>query len=295
MADETTERVRRFNRVVTERIGALNDRYMGRDRALGEARVLWEIAPEGTALVPLRARLGLDSGYLSRLLRSLQAAGLVELVEDPGDRRARIARLTPCGEREHAALDARSDELAGSLLRPLSASQRDRLLTAMGQVERLLSAAAVQITAIDPEHNDARLCLEQYAQELNRRSGRTFDPTVGATARPHEVRPPAGRFFIAYLYGEPIGCGAVKHHRDAPAEIKRMWIAPEARGLGLGRRLLQTLESCARDAGARDARIETNSDLTEAMTLYASAGWHEVDAFNAEPFADRWLQKSLAQ
>jgi GNAT superfamily N-acetyltransferase len=165
----------------------------------------------------------------------------------------------------------------------------------MGEVERLLSAAAVQIVAIDPEHNDARFCLGQYTRELNRRSDRTFDPTVGATARPQEVRPPAGRFYVAYLYGKPIGCGAVKHHRDAPAEIKRMWIAPEARGLGLGRRLLQTLESCARDAGAREARIETNSDLTEAMTLYTSAGWNEVQAFNAEPFADRWLQKSLVQ
>jgi DNA-binding MarR family transcriptional regulator/GNAT superfamily N-acetyltransferase len=295
MADEMTARVRRFNRVVTERIGALNDRYMGGDRALGEARVLWEIGPDGIALAPLRARLGLDSGYLSRLLRSLEADGLVQVIQDPCDRRARIAQLTHDGEREHAALDVRSDELAGSLLGPLSASQRERLVSAMGEVERLLSAAAVQITTIDPEHNDARFCLDQYTQELNRRSDRTFDPTVGATARPQEVRPPAGRFFVAYLYGEPIGCGAVKHHRDAPAEIKRMWIAPEARGLGLGRCLLQTLESCARDGGARDAQIETNSDLTEAMTLYISAGWNEVDAFNAEPFADRWLQKSLSR
>ncbi|MEA2213439.1 MAG: hypothetical protein QOF83_3387 [Solirubrobacteraceae bacterium] len=294
MADATTERVRRFNRVVTERIGALGDRYMGRDRALGEARVLWEIGPDGTALAPLRARLGLDSGYLSRVLRSLQADGLVQVVEDPRDRRARIARLTPHGEREHATLDARSDELAGSLLEPLSAPQRERLLTAMGEVECLLTAAAVQITAIDPEHDDARFCLAQYTHELNRRSDRTFDPTVGATARPDEVRPPAGQFFIAYRHGEPIGCGAVKHHDAAPAEIKRMWIAPEARGLGLGRRLLQTLESCARDAGAHTARIETNSALTEAIALYTSAGWNEVDAFNEEPFADRWLQKSLA-
>jgi GNAT superfamily N-acetyltransferase len=165
----------------------------------------------------------------------------------------------------------------------------------MSEVGRLLSAATVRITAIDPEHRDARFCLDQYTEELNRRSERTFDPTVGATVGPEEVRPPFGRFFVAYLHGEPIGCGAVKHHRDAPAEIKRMWISPEARGLGLGRRLLQTLEACARDAGARDARIETNSDLTEAMTLYTSAGWNEVDAFNAEPFADRWLQKSLAE
>jgi GNAT superfamily N-acetyltransferase len=169
------------------------------------------------------------------------------------------------------------------------------LVTAMGEVQRRLSAAAVQIVAIDPEHDDARFCLAQYTQELNRRSDRTFDPAVGATVGPQEVRPPAGRFFVAYLDGEPIGCGAVKHPRDAPAEIKRMWIAPRARGRGLGRRFLQTLESCARDAGAREARLETNSDLTEAMALYTSAGWSEVDAFNAEPYADHWLQKSLVQ
>ena len=294
MPDGAIGQVRRFNRVVTERIGALSDRYMGRDRPLGEARVLWEIGPDGSALGRLRARLGLDSGYLSRLLGSLQADGLVEVVEDERDRRARIARLTPAGHRERVALDARSDELAGSLLSPLTAPQQQRLVAAMGEVERLLTAASVQIVAADPEHVDARFCIERYTAELNRRSDRSFDPSVGATARPEEVRPPAGCFFVAYLHGEPIGCGAVKHHADAPAEIKRMWIAPQARGLGLGRRLLQTLESCARDAGASVARIETNSDLTEALALYTSAGWSEVAAFNDEPFADRWLQKTLA-
>ena len=294
MVDTAIEQVRRFNRVVTERVGALGDRYMGRDRPLGEARVLWEIGPDGSALGALRARLGLDSGYLSRLLRSLQADGLVEVVQDVRDRRARVARLTPAGHRERVTLDARSDELAAGLLKPLSPRQRERLVAAMGEVERLLTAASVQIVAVDPEHADARFCIEHYTEELNRRSDRTFDPAVGATARPQEVRPPAGAFFVAYRHGEPIGCGAVKHHADAPAEIKRMWIAPRARGLGLGRRLLQTLESCARDAGASTARIETNSDLAEALALYTSAGWAEVDAFNDEPFADRWLQKTLA-
>src|ERR1700729_3486096 len=129
------------------------------------------------------------------------------------------------------------------------------------QVDRLLSAAAVQIIAIDPEHEHALRCLDRYARELNQRSTRSFDPTVGATVTPDETRPPAGRFFVVYLHGEPLGCGAVKHPAGAPAQIKRMWIAPEARGLGLGRRLLTTLEECARDAGAVIARIETNSDL----------------------------------
>ncbi|HEY2436970.1 MAG TPA: MarR family winged helix-turn-helix transcriptional regulator [Solirubrobacteraceae bacterium] len=176
--------VRRFSRVVTERFGALSGRYMGRDRPLGEARVLWEIGPDGCGLGALRVRLALDSGYLSRLLASLQADGLVEVAADPRDRRARVARLTARGRREHATLDARSDELACSLLEPLSTSQRERLVGAMAEVERLLIATTVRISQIDPKHADARHCLTQYAQELNRRSERTFDPTVGATARP---------------------------------------------------------------------------------------------------------------
>jgi GNAT superfamily N-acetyltransferase len=126
----------------------------------------------------------------------------------------------------------------------------------MRDVERLLTAASVEITAVDPEHRDARYCLAEYAAELNRRSDRGFDQAVGATALPHEVRPPAGQFFVIYLRGEPIGCGAVKHNPGAPTEIKRMWIAPAARGLGLGRRLLEDLEACALASGVRVARIE---------------------------------------
>src|ERR671930_1295018 len=144
MADAIVQQVRRFNRVVTERVGALNDHFLGRERALGEARLLWEIGLEGCEVRLLRARLGLDSGYLSRLLRSLEAAGLVRVAAGGGDRRVRVARLTAAGRRERAALDKRSDELARSLLAPLSSKQRERLVAAMQEVERLLTAASVQ-------------------------------------------------------------------------------------------------------------------------------------------------------
>ncbi len=287
------EQVRRFNRTVTERVGALDDRFLGLERPLGEARLLWEIGLDGCEVRLLRSRLGLDSGYLSRLLRSLEDAGLVTLAASASDRRIRVARLTAAGRAERAALDERSNELARSLLQPLTPEQQERLLAAMRDVERLLTAASVEIRPVDPEHRDARYCLAEYVAELNRRSERGFDPSVGATALPHEVRPPAGEFFVAYLHGEPIGCGGVKHHTDAPAEIKRMWIAPAARGLGLGRRLLETLEACARAGGARVAHIETSAVLAEALALYRSAGWVEVPAFNEEPFADHWLEKAL--
>jgi DNA-binding MarR family transcriptional regulator/GNAT superfamily N-acetyltransferase len=293
MSDAMVDQVRRFNRVVTARIGALEDRFLGRARPLGEARLLWEIGLEGCEVRLLRLRLGLDSGYLSRLLRSLEAAELIEVSPSPGDRRTRVARLTAAGRRERAMLEERSEKLARSLLAPLSSNQRERLVAAMREVERLLTAPRVEITPVDPEHPDAKYCLAEYVAELNRRSTRGFDPSIGATALPHEVRPPAGQFFVAYLHGEPIGCGAVKHHADAPAEIKRMWLAPKARGLGLGRRLLEQLEGCARARGAQVAHIETSAVLTEALALYRSAGWIETSAFNDEPFADHWLEKAL--
>jgi DNA-binding MarR family transcriptional regulator/GNAT superfamily N-acetyltransferase len=293
MPDATVDQVRRFNRVVTERVGALNDRFLGRARPLGEARLLWEVGEDGCEVRLLRSRLALDSGYLSRLLRSLENSGLVRVSPGRADRRIRVARLTAAGRRERATLDQRSDALAETLLAPLSAHQRERLVAAMREVERLLIASSVEIRPVDPEHSDAQYCLAEYVAELNRRSTRGFDPAVGATALPHEVRPPAGQFFVAYLHGVAIGCGAVKHHADAPAEIKRMWISPQARGLGLGRRLLEKLEACALAAGATVAHIETSGVLTEALSLYRSAGWSEVPAFNSEPFADHWLEKML--
>ena len=294
MSEAMVEQVRRFNRAVTERVGALNDRFLGRERPLGEARLLWEIGLDGCEVRLLRARLGLDSGYLSRLLRSLEEAGLVTVTVSDGDRRIRVARLTAAGRAERLALDERAEEHAHSLLAPLSSQQRERLVAAMRDVERLLTSASVEITAVDPEHRDARYCLAEYVAELNRRSDRGFDPSVGATALPREVRPPVGQFFVVYLRGEPIGCGAVKHHPGAPSEIKRMWIAPAARGLGLGRRLLEHLEACALASSARVARIETSAVLTEALALYRSTGWVEVPPFNDEPFADHWFEKALA-
>src|SRR3954447_12450293 len=127
----SVETVRRFNRVVTQRVGALTGSYLSRGRPLAESRLLWEIGDEGRDLRSLRSRLGLDSGYVSRLLRSLEAAGLVEVEVDGADRRARVARLTAAGLAERELLDRRSDELAGSLLEPLSPRRRRELVDAM--------------------------------------------------------------------------------------------------------------------------------------------------------------------
>jgi DNA-binding MarR family transcriptional regulator/GNAT superfamily N-acetyltransferase len=286
--------VRRFNRAVTQRVGALNEDYLARGRPLAEARELWEIGEEGCEVRALRSRLGLDSGHASRLLRSLERDGLIEVATGPGDKRARSARLTPSGLAERADLDRLSEELASSILEPLDSAQRERLVAAMREVERLLTSALVEIREIDPATPDARECLRSYFAELERRSGSPFDPNVGATAKPHEIRPPAGVFVVAYLRDAPVGCGALKHFGDGVSDLKRMWVAEPARGLGLGRRLLTELEARAGEHGSRIVRLETSRLLTEAIALYVSAGYVEVPAFNDEPFADHWFEKRLA-
>ncbi len=288
------EQVRRFNRAVTQRVGALSDHYLARARPLWACRVLWEIGVEGAEVRALRARLDMDSGQLSRLLRALEAEELVEVVPSSADARIRVARLTAAGLAERRVLDHRSDELARSILAPLDPAQREQLVTAMRSVERLITASLVQTRVVDPEHPDAKRCLRAYVAELNRRSEIPFDPSNGSTAEPHEVRPPAGAFLVAYLNGDAIGCGAVKHRVGGPTDIKRMWVAESARGLGIGRRLLRELERLARDSGAPVAQLETNAALVEAIAMYRSAGYAEVPAFNDEPFADHWFAKPLA-
>ena len=289
----SVEQVRSFNRTMTERIGVLNDHFLGRNHPLGEARLLWEIGEEGAEIRELRRRLSLDSAYVSRLLRSLEKQELVVVRTSEEDGRVRLVELTEAGLHERAELDLRADAFARSLLEPLSESQRAKLVAAMAQVERLLIASMVQISVTDPTSQDARWCFEQYFTELGQRFEAGFDPALSISAHARELTPPAGLLLIARLREEPIGCGALKFHEDGIGEIKRMWVAPRARGLGLGRRLLLALEQSAREAGMTILHLETNRTLTEAIQLYRDSGYQEVAAFNDEPYAHHWFEKRL--
>jgi len=288
--------VRRFNRTVTQRVGALQSSYLARDRSLGASRVLWEVGRDGAAgreVRDLRAALDLDSGYLSRVLRELEQGGLAVTEADPADRRVRRVRLTRSGAAERRLLDERSDRLAWSLVAPLGEAQRDQLLAAMAVVERLLTAGLVDVRPEDPTSRDARWCLESYFATLDERFDAGFDPALSIRADASDLTPPAGLLLVARLHGQPVGCGALKLHGRRPAELKRMWVAPDARGLGLGRRLLAELELAASERGARRVRLETNRSLVEAIALYRSAGYAEVPAFNDEPYAHHWFEKRL--
>jgi DNA-binding MarR family transcriptional regulator/GNAT superfamily N-acetyltransferase len=287
------DQVRRFNRTVTQRVGALDDHYLSRDRPLGESRVLWEIGVDGADVRGLRTRLDLDSGYLSRMLGSLERAGLVTVGPNPTDRRVRFVRLTKAGVRELAVLNRASDSLAASFLQPLNDRQCERLASAMADVERLLTAGLVETAVVPPTHPHATYALGEYFAELDRRFDIGFDPAESLLPSIDGLTPPTGLLLVASLRSEPVGCGALLLHGAQPAEIKRMWVSPKTRGLGVGRRILTELELRARDSGATVVRLETNKALVEAIALYRSAGYEEVPAFNDEIYGDHWFEKRL--
>jgi DNA-binding MarR family transcriptional regulator/RimJ/RimL family protein N-acetyltransferase len=285
--------VRTFNRVVTRRVGALSDSFLGRGRPLSEARLLYEIGAAGAAVRDLRSRLSLDSGYLSRLLQSLEQQGLVTTRKAPDDARVTMVALTRKGLREVAALDGLSDAFATSVLTPLSSSQRRRLTEGMAEVERLIQAAAVEITVASPRGAAARYCLDAYFRELATRFAGGFDSARTNPAPPEVLSPPAGYFVVATLDGEPVGCGGLKIVDRTVGEIKRMWVARAVRGLGVGRRILESLEAHARRAHLQMLRLDTNETLEEAHALYRRAGYRETAPFNTEPYAQLWFAKDL--
>jgi DNA-binding MarR family transcriptional regulator/GNAT superfamily N-acetyltransferase len=285
--------VRAFNRTVTARIGALQDHYLGSGRSLGSSRVLWEVEGDGVDVRDIRQRLELDSGYLSRLLRSLERDGLVTVAGSSADSRVRSVRPTEAGRAERAELDRRSDDLAASVLAPLSAGQRRRLVDAMDTVMRLLEAGLVQVEPANAGSDDARRCLAAYYAELARRFPGGFEATRSLHPDTHEFAEPSGRFVLARLHGRAIGCGGVLFQPDGSAYIKRMWVDDEVRGMGVGRRILVALEDAAREHGAASVTLETNASLTEAIAMYRASGYIEVEPFNEEFYADHWFAKRL--
>jgi DNA-binding MarR family transcriptional regulator/GNAT superfamily N-acetyltransferase len=293
MDEEQIQQVRRFNRAVTRRIGVLTDDYLGRGRPWGESRLMFEIGREGATVRGLRERLSLDSGYLSRLLRSLKAQGLVASRPTPDDARVRRVALTRKGLREWEMLEMRSDDVATALLTPLSDTQRARLVAAMAEVELLLRAGAVAVEPVDPNRADAQACIAAYVQELQGRFASGFDPSRGPTAEPRDLLPPSGLLLLALLEGEAIGCAALKVLAPGVGEIKRMWVRGDARGLGIGRRLLVALEAHAVEMGLSVLRLDTSNSQTEALALYRSSGYVEIAPYNDNPYANHWFEKHV--
>ncbi|MFJ8788184.1 GNAT family N-acetyltransferase [Streptomyces sp. NPDC102462] len=282
--------LRRFNRYFTRRIGALDDHYLGQDRPLGEARLLFEIG-DGISLRELRTRLGLDAGYLSRMARALEAQGMVRVGVPPHDNRLRIVEPTPAGRVEIAEQNRRADALAAGLLQGLTPDQRAELTGAMATAQRLLRLAGITVEVVDGAAPDARACLDAYADDIDAPFPEGFDKSdlVG----PAEVSGEAGAFLVAYEERRPVGCGALRRLEPGVGEIRHVWVHPDARRLGLARRLLAGLEDEARARGLGVVRLDTHGSLTEAQAMYRACGYTEIPAYVDHVYASHWFEKRL--
>jgi len=286
VADHDIARARSFNRLVARHVGALNGSYLGH-RQLGELRVLFEIGAHDATPRDIRTRLGLDSGYVSRVIAALRRDGLITSEPDPRDGRTNRLRVTAAGRAEMGELDRLTDDLVASTLGALSEDQRARLLQAQDEVRRLLATAMVTLVPEDPASPDARWCLGHYFAELRDRFEEQFDP---------QSTLPAGRldiFLVARLSGQPAGCGGLKTLAPGVGELVRMWIDRPHRGLGIGTRLLAALEAEATARGHRRLRLYTNRALTEAQAMYKRHGYVEIERYNADPCATNFFEKRL--
>jgi DNA-binding MarR family transcriptional regulator/GNAT superfamily N-acetyltransferase len=290
---DEVETLRRFNRAYTQRIGVLAESYLETGRPLGPSRLLFEIGAGGARVGDLRRRLGLDSGYTSRLLRRLEDESLVVVGPDEHDGRQRVVRLTPAGRREWRRLDRRADRVAQVLLAALSERQRGQLATALAGAERLLRAATVTFDRVDPRSAEARTALARYFAELEQRFRSGFDPGAADGDDVDGMRPPDGAFVLVHSDDVAVGCGGLHHVDRRTGEIKRMWIDPDWRGLGLGPRLLACLEGVARELGRQRVILDTNESLTEAIAMYERAGYHAIERYNDNPYAHRWFARML--
>ncbi|WP_027535179.1 bifunctional helix-turn-helix transcriptional regulator/GNAT family N-acetyltransferase [Bradyrhizobium sp. WSM3983] len=288
---DPVSRVRRFNRAVTSAVGALDTSFLGRGRPLGAARVLNAIGHGRSDVSEVRDYLGLDSGLMSRLLRSLEDEGLIETQAHEDDARRRVASLTRAGKREFAAYETLSNTQAESLL--ARNAQAEALLAAMDLIASALTRDRIALTERDPRSDEARYCLREYYAELGRRFKQGFDVSLSRDPDAKDMRRPRGSFIVAMSDTLPIGCIGLKGTDHGYAEIKRLWVAPSARGLGLGKRLMDEAEDAARTLDIALLRLDTNSALPEAGQLYRTTGWREIPRFNDDPYPDLFFEKRL--
>ena len=288
---DAVARVRRFNRAVTSEVGALDISFLGRGRPLGAARVLNAIGQGRSDVAEIRCYLGLDSGLMSRLLRSLEEEGLIETTAHGDDARRRVARLTRAGRREFRAYEALSNAQAEAFL--ARHARPDALLAAMDMIGSALGVLRIDVQQMDPQSAEARYCLGEYYGELARRFAQGFDVARSRDPDAADMRRPRGAFLVAISDSLPIGCVGLKGTGGELAEIKRLWVAPSARGLRLGRRLMDAAESSARELGISVLRLDTNSALPEAGQLYRTSGWREIARFNDDPYPDLFFEKRL--
>jgi DNA-binding MarR family transcriptional regulator/N-acetylglutamate synthase-like GNAT family acetyltransferase len=279
--------VRRFNRFHTRLVGALGEHLLSSEYSLPQLRVLYEIAcaPDGKppSAAQLGRALGLDAGYLSRLLTGLEQAGLVKREPAPGNARRLTLHLSTTGRKVFGRLDAASAREVAAVLRKLSDPEQAELVAAMAGVERLLDRARVRPDFIlrDPAPGDLGLVVQQQALLYTREYGWdwTFEALLAEiVARfAREFVPGKERCWIAERDGAVVGSVFVVRQDDETAKLRMLYVDASARGLGLGRRLVEECLRFAREAGYRRMVLWTNVGLDTARRIYETLGFELLE------------------
>ena len=278
---EQIDTVRRFSRFYTRRIGVLRRRLYDSPFSLAESRVLYEL---GTRHEPtakeLGSALGLDAGYLSRMLTSFERRGLVVRSRAESDGRSNVLSLTPVGEAAFERLEDRSREEVGDLLLAVPEDDRQRLTQSMRTVERILASEpspAAEVILREHRPGDIGWVIERHGALYTREYGwdGSFEALVAEIAAKFlSTQDPAReRCWIAERDGERLGCVFLVRESDDVARLRLLLVEPSARGLGIGRRLVTECIAFARAAGYRQVTLWTNDVLVAACKLYQSFGF----------------------
>jgi DNA-binding MarR family transcriptional regulator/GNAT superfamily N-acetyltransferase len=292
---QQADAVREFNRYYTVHLGLLRGRYLDTDLSLSEGRILYELAlnPSSTAN-ELRHKLGLDAGYMSRLVRSLTERELLQGQRSEQDKRSTLLQLSAAGQAAMADLNQRASAQTIELLEQLEPATRQELLDALTKVRRILSspapAHATQLRRAGAAHLDhaTRLLMEYF-------------DVIGVVVRDDEaairafLNDASSAMWIAYVDGQPAGCVAM---RPLPgiagaAECKRLYVGDAYRRRGLAEMLMQALETHAATVGHTAVYLDTKDDLHAAITLYQQLGYQNCPRYNDNPQATIFMRKPL--
>ncbi|WNH53628.1 bifunctional helix-turn-helix transcriptional regulator/GNAT family N-acetyltransferase [Stenotrophomonas oahuensis] len=271
-------RVRAFNRFYTRQIGVLEEHLLHSDLTLTEVRVLFELAEgQGISAAQLGQRLGLNAGYLSRLLSGLQTRGLLRREPSAMDGRANRLVLTDAGRAVFAQLDAASNDSIGAMVQALSEPGQQRLVESMAQIQTLLGDTAAQYVLRDPRPGDMGWVIHKHGTLYAREFGwnAEFEALVAdiVTRYLREHDPQTERCWIAELDGTPVGSVFVVRHDAQNAKLRLLHVDASARGLGIGQRLVEEAMTFARAVGYKRMVLWTNAALTDARRLYERAGF----------------------
>lgn len=279
VSPEAVKALRRFNRFFTQRIGVL-DPYLGSELSLTDVRVLYELAHRQAPVArDLQQDLGLDAGYLSRILKRFEAAGWLARTPDPQDARQSRLALTAAGHTAFAPLQQASRDHAATLLAPLGAARQQQLVAAMARIEALMDAQAPASPVVlrDPAPGDMGWVVQQHGEVYAREYGwnQDFEVLVAGIAADfvRKFQPGREKGWIAERDGERLGAIFLVRKSATVAQLRMLIVAPSARGLGLGARLTDECLAFARAAGYRKVVLWTNSCLTAARDIYAKRGF----------------------